>query len=612
MGATIVIEGGGTRTRAAFYTASGDLVRVVEGGPSNPVAYGAATATRRIAALARQALAGEDSSGLRVYAALAGVSDEALGAAMSAGIGRLLLPAEVWVTSDLHAMLHANAGSRPGILVIAGTGAAILAQDGLDMRLRAGGRGTLFGDTGSAYALAVAGLRACACARDGVGMQTCLTEMLPRHAGLTTFEAFVAWSSKATKQEVAGLAPIVTQAAEQGDTVARSCVKEEARQLSFLVTAVQEKLGLAPDVTLFEYGGLLSGCPLFREFFHQALRHCDSLKTVPCSITGHEALYCLSQLRTPPPWVYTWKRDEAPGLPLQPDTEMPYGGLPLDALSTDALVARMQAADQEAVAAVGEAAEAIATAVEQAARCIQEGGRIIYAGAGTSGRLGVLDASECPPTFGVSPERVRALIAGGDHALRFSVEGAEDSAEQGARDLQLLEARSCDFVVGIAASGNTPYVSGVFRAARAAGAVTALITSNPDGALEADIRIVMNTGPEVLTGSTRLKAGTAAKLALNRISTGAFTRAGFVYQGHMVGMLPKNAKLRGRAVRIVAELGGVAEGQALDALERSDYHIASALLMLRRPLTREEALDILARYGGNLRNALADTADKPR
>lgn len=608
MGAIVVIEGGGTRTRAAFYAASGNLVHVVEGGPSNPVAYGTTAAARQIVALVRQAIGDEDGGDLRIYAALAGVSTEALRASMSAGIGRILGPAEVWVTSDLHAMLHANAGSGAGILVIAGTGAAVLAQDSAGKQLRAGGWGTLLGDRGSAYALAVAGLQAGARAYDGTGMETCLTRRLPEQVGLTSFKEFIPWSASATKRDIAKLAPAVTRAAKEGDAVACSCVEEESYQLAFLTTVVQEKMSLSPKVPLYEYGGLLSGCPLFREQFHRSLLHCDTLRPVPCPTTGHEAVYRLSQLPVPPPWVSVWKREMVKAACPVSDTEMSDSEIPLDTLSTAELVRRMHRANLEAVTAVGEAAEAIACAIEQAARSIREGGRIIYAGAGTSGRLGVLDASECPPTFGVPPDRVCALIAGGDHALRYSVEGAEDSLEQGAADLRLLNVLPRDFIVGIAASGNTPYVDGVFQAARAAGATTALITSNPDGTLEADIRIVAATGPEVLAGSTRLKAGTAAKLALNMISTGAFTQAGYVYQGRMVGMTPTNTKLRGRAVRIVAELGETTEDRAAEALDRSEYHIAAALLMLRLPLTREEALGRLAQFEGNLRNALVDVA----
>lgn len=603
----IVIEGGGTHTTAALYDDLGKVVRVSEGGPSNPVAYGVPVAARRIASLAQQVHGVGDAKEVRLYAALAGAFNEELCAALAAAIGKSFCAAEVWVTSDLHAMLHANAGSGAGLLIISGTGAAVLGQNDAGARLRAGGWGTLFGDDGSAYAVAASALRACARAYDGVGLDTVLVRDMPVAAGLTSFPAFIGWSVTATKRDIAGLAPVVANAAERNDSVAFSCIDEEAYKLAFLATIVQEKLALEPEVPFFEYGGLLLGCPLFRDSFHKALLHADALHVAPCAEQGHEAVYRLSYLKTPPPWVSVWRRKETTSLFSVPDTEKWDADTPLDALSARELVARMHAADQDAVTAAGEAGDAIAKAVECAARSLRDGGRIIYAGAGTSGRLGVLDASECPPTFGVSPERVCGLIAGGDGALRFSSEGAEDDAARGAADLRRLQVNAVDFVTGIAASGNTPYVGGVLEAARAAGAATALITSNPESVLEADIRIIMDTGPEVLAGSTRLKAGTAAKLALNMISTGAFTQAGFVYQGRMVGMTPANEKLRQRAARIVAELAHTTESRAAQALKESEYQIATAILMLRGRLSRENAAEILARYDGNLRDALSNT-----
>ncbi len=605
MSAIIIIEGGGTRTRAAVYDDGGTALRALEGGPSNPAAYGVDSTARCIASLARQALGVSDFRAVRVYAALAGVFNGDMRRAVASALGRRLRPLVLWVAPDLHTMLCANAGSGAGVLVIAGTGAALLAQDGAGKIQRTGGWGVLFGDEGSAYAVAVAALRACARACDGVGPDTALVQALPASAGLASFQEFIGWSARAGKGGIAALAPAVAATARDGDRVACACIEDEADKLAALVEGAAKKLGLTPDVPVFEYGGLLEHCELFRHTFRNTLRR-RGITPTPCIKKGREAVYCLAEMETPPPWVSVWTRDAETGGAGLSATEMTDVGILLDALSVRDLVARMHGADEDAVAAAGEATEALAAAVERAARSLQEGGRIIYAGAGTSGRLGVLDASECPPTFGAPPERVCGLIAGGDRALRFSVEGAEDDRAQGAADVRALQVTARDFVAGIAASGNTPYVGGVLEAARAAGAATALITSNPDSMLEADIRIVMNTGPEVLAGSTRLKAGTAAKLALNTISTGAFTLAGYVYRGRMVGMIPANEKLRGRAARIVAELGGATEARAAQVLEESGYHIATAILMLRRRLTRQAATRELDRHEGNLRQALAD------
>lgn len=605
MGMVIVVEGGGSHTQAALYDDAGTALRENRGGPSNPAAYGVDASARCIASLARQVLGEADSGTVRLIAALAGASNDGLRSSVAAAIGVLFPAAEVRVTSDLYALLYANAGEAPGVLVIAGTGAAVLAQDDSGTLVRTGGWGTLFGDEGSSYAVVQSALRACARALDGVAAETALTRALPPAANLNTFSDFIGWQATATKRDVAALAPGVAREAENGDPIARACIEEEARRLAALAVSARERLGLPPKTPLFEYGGLLEKCGMFRTAFREAVGRHSDMQPAPCPKRGLEAVFRLSCQRETPSCVAIWTTASTPSAPILPDTESASAETPIDSLSTMEFVRRMHLADEAAVAAVTGAFTGIAEAVEKAARSIRRGARIIYAGAGTSGRLGVLDASECPPTFGVPPDRVCALIAGGDRALRCSVEGAEDDADRGAADLESLHPQAADFVVGIAASGTTPYVDGVLSAARAAGAPTALITSNRNSPIAADLRIVLETGPEVLAGSTRLKAGTATKLALNMISTGAFTQAGFVYQGRMVGMTPANEKLRGRAARIVSELSGVPEAGAAGLLEACGYHIGTAILMARQGLTQDEAAAVLENHGGNLREALS-------
>ena len=277
----------------------------------------------------------------------------------------------------------------------------------------------------------------------------------------------------------------------------------------------------------------------------------------------------------------------------------------LDTLDTLDMVRAMHAADREAVAAAGAKAGPIAAVVEAVAAALRKGGRLIYCGAGTSGRLGVLDASECPPTFGVDPDTVVGLIAGGETALRNSVEGAEDDERQGAADLAARAPGPEDVVVGIAASGTTPYVLGALREARQRGARTALVCCNPHAPADAaDLLVAMDTGPEVLTGSTRLKAGTATKLALNMITTCAMARAGLVYEGYMVGMRPVNAKLRARAARIIAALCAVDEAEGARLLAEALGDIRAAVVMGRRGVDREAARALLDAAHGDLRAAL--------
>lgn len=252
--------------------------------------------------------------------------------------------------------------------------------------------------------------------------------------------------------------------------------------------------------------------------------------------------------------------------------------------------------DQNVAAVVGHVLPQIAQAVDVIAAGMRRGGRLIYAGAGTSGRLGVLDASECPPTFGTERDRVVGVIAGGDRALRTPIDGAEDNEAWGEADICRLKIGPDDVVVGISASGNTPYVVGAVRQAKALGAATvALCNAVPSAVAEAaDIAILPIVGPEVIMGSTRMKAGTADKMVLNMISTAVMVKLGKVYQNLMVDLSADNRKLRDRAVRIVMEAVGVARPEAEAALEASGGAVKPALLTLLCGCNLETAREILA------------------
>lgn len=278
----------------------------------------------------------------------------------------------------------------------------------------------------------------------------------------------------------------------------------------------------------------------------------------------------------------------------------------LDALSTLELVTRFNQQDALVAGAVQATLPDVARAVDAAAASLKAGGRIIYMGAGTSGRLGVLDASECPPTFGVPHGLVVGLIAGGPGALLKAVEGAEDNARFGEDDLQALNLTAQDLVVGLAASGRTPYVIGGLKFARRTGCTTVAISCNPDSpvAYEADIAISPVVGPEALTGSTRLKSGTAQKLVLNMISTGAMVKFGKVYQNLMVDMKATNVKLVDRACRMLMEATGVAREQAQAVLKQTDYDVKPAILMVLSGLDAQAAREKLDLHHGFLRAAL--------
>ncbi|HSN91400.1 MAG TPA: N-acetylmuramic acid 6-phosphate etherase [Anaeromyxobacteraceae bacterium] len=251
-----------------------------------------------------------------------------------------------------------------------------------------------------------------------------------------------------------------------------------------------------------------------------------------------------------------------------------------EGLSPGRTLAILHTGHRDAVRAVGRALPALARLAEAAARSLAEGGRIVYVGAGTSGRLAALDAAECPPTFGVSPARVVAVVAGGARALRRAVEGAEDDAAAGAVALRRLRPGRRDLVLGISASGTTPFVLAALGEARRAGARTGLLTSNPRARPPVHCRAVLATGPEMVAGSTRLKAGAAAKMALGLLSTAAFARLGAVRRGRLSALSATSAKLRRRAVGTVAELGGVTPARARRALQRAGWRVADALAAL--------------------------------
>jgi N-acetylmuramic acid 6-phosphate etherase len=279
----------------------------------------------------------------------------------------------------------------------------------------------------------------------------------------------------------------------------------------------------------------------------------------------------------------------------------------LDELDPAALVALMNAEDQKVAGAVARSAGAIARALDGIAERLRGGGRLFYVGAGTSGRLGVLDASECPPTFGCPPGQVVAVIAGGPAAITAAAEGAEDDAAQGARDLRERGAGPRDAVVGISASGRTPYVLGALAHARDAGALTVGIACNePSPVLAASaIPIPLPVGPEVLAGSTRLKAGTATKMVLNMLSTGAFVRLGKTYGNLMVDVAATNEKLRARALRIVRAATGATDGVAAAALAAAGGEAKTAIVALARSVDPDQARRLLALARGHVRQALA-------
>lgn len=278
----------------------------------------------------------------------------------------------------------------------------------------------------------------------------------------------------------------------------------------------------------------------------------------------------------------------------------------IDTSTTEEIVRLISAEDRLVIEAVAKEVPNIVKAADVIAESLKNGGRLIYTGSGTSGRLGILDAAELLPTFGVGEDQVKALIAGGTTAVFSPVERAEDDYEAGQRDVEALDLTDKDVIIGITASGRTPYVLAGLHVAAKVGAATIGLTCNSPSAIEeaAQITIAPIVGPEIITGSTRMKAGTAQKMVLNMLSTTAMIRLGKVYQNFMVDMIPTNAKLRQRAQHIVVETTGVTMDRAKQCLEEADWNIKAAIIMAKANCTLPQALELLAQAEGVVGRAL--------
>ncbi|MCM3718695.1 N-acetylmuramic acid 6-phosphate etherase [Fictibacillus phosphorivorans] len=284
----------------------------------------------------------------------------------------------------------------------------------------------------------------------------------------------------------------------------------------------------------------------------------------------------------------------------------------IDELSTLEVVKKIHEADQSVASCITPALSEISKVAERVVQAFETGGRLIYIGAGTSGRLGVLDASECPPTYGTDPNLVVGLIAGGDYALQHAIEGAEDDSDLGKKDLQKINVTNKDVVVAIAASGRTPYCLGAMEYAKNQGAYTAAVVCSLNSPMEsvADTSITVVTGPEVVTGSTRMKAGTAQKLVLNMISTTSMIKWGKVYSNLMVDVQPTNVKLKQRARNIIMEAAGVSEKEAEQALKVQNGNTKAAIFQLVTGVSPDEVNIHLEKYNGRLKEAIKNYMQK--
>ncbi len=608
------VDGGGSKTEAVILSGEGEVLGRGRSGSSNHHLAGVEGALAALEAAMRAAAeaAGVSlSHAAAVVWALAGAGRPAEAQRLREMQARLLPAVPGQVVDDAVAALIGGAGRREGVVVIAGTGAIVYGENAAGHTARAGGWGHLL-DEGSGYALGLWACRAVARAADGRELPTRLSARLLQALALPSAAQLIPWLYDARRgvAEMAALAPLVLEEAEHGDLVATDGVLQAADALAEGVGAVARRLGWGNDrpFPVVLTGGLLLRSAFYRAVVAQAVQTRVPLarpqRPLADAAVGAAWLALALAGRSRP------HRAEPQALSrdgLWASEQRHVLTRDLDTRTTLEMVGLMHLEDRRAVAAVRSQLPAIAQAVEAIAARMKRGGRLIYIGAGTSGRLGVLDAAECPPTFNTKPGQVVGVIAGGQAALTEAVEEAEDRFDDGLQAMRDLEVGPEDSVVGIAASGRTPYVLGALTEARQRGALTvALICNLPAPLAEAAEHVIAPlVGPEVLAGSTRLKAGTVQKLVLNMLSTAVMVRLGKTYGNLMVDVQQHNAKLQARARRIVAQACDVSLDEAAAALARCGHDVKAAIVSTVLHCSPAEAREHLRRAGGNVRQAIA-------
>src|SRR5437660_1864257 len=578
------IEGGGTKTAWAL-VANGVIVESGKLPPSNLRLTPLDQITKIFRVLPREVN--------RIGVFLAGCATEEDRAALLKLARSVWSKANIVAGSDRDSGMAACLRDRDGIAVNAGTGSSVTGRSGRRIE-NAGGWGHILGDAGGAYFVSIRALRSILREYDLRRGERKFAANILRALGLNNFDELVRWAQTADKMEIASLAPVVFEAARKSDEAARQIIAAGVSALVDFTTAVSMRLQLeTPEVRLM--GGLFENQKFYGVAFAKALSE---------KIPGAEVALCESPPEVGAAWLGADERLQ------MAKTEEPAGAVQLvssteeanpksanlDRLSAREIVELFVAEEKSVEEGLRQCVDQLARAIELSASAIGSGGRIFYVGAGTSGRLGVLDAAEIPPTFGASPDLFQGIIAGGAPALRQSIEGAEDDARSGALAMDERGVKRDDIVIGISASGRAAFVMGALRRAREIGAQTILLTCNASvvagvsparlsaadtaastGDVDCDLTINLKTRPEIVTGSTRLKAGTATKVALNIISTGAMARLGRVRGNLMIDLQPTNKKLRERAIGLVSQLAGCDRESARSRLERADWNLRTAL-----------------------------------
>jgi N-acetylmuramic acid 6-phosphate etherase len=587
--AVLGIEGGGTKTTWALLTPEGKLLRQGAAGPGNTLLLGDAALEKLFRAIRRGA--GPDARAIGGAFAGCQLPEEKTRVEK---ILRLVWPKAgvVRVMEDTRSVLAAAFGDGPGIVVIAGTGSNVAGQHTASEPIeKAGGWGHLFSDRGSAYDLARRGLELAFDVYDKDKQVIPLAGEYLAATGKSSMEEMVPLLLQDTsKTTVAGWARCVLNAAQKGDGAAAELLDGAAAALAVRVRDVARRLSL-PKARVALVGGLFENHPGYVARFQSALAKAfpkaeSFLLTTPgvfgaARLAGLEALPSVERAHLNGKPIADPSRLAAFA---QASTEQRNPrSRGLDRRSIPELVDLFVREERHVGKALAAQRGPIAKAAALVAKKLAGGGRLFYVGAGTSGRLGVVDASEMPPTYNAPPEQVQAIIAGGPGAVFKSREGAEDSREAGVAELTARGLSRRDVVCGIAASGQTPFVLGALDHARKLGAGTILLTCNPRRSIRVPVGVEIDlpTGPEIVTGSTRLKAGTATKLVLNILSTIAMVRLGRVRDNLMVNVQATNDKLRARAVRLVEALAGCGADPAQAALEKAAWRVPEAVDFLK-------------------------------
>ena len=579
------IEGGGTRTTVLLAGEDDQVLASFNAGPANLRLMAPGDLQQHLRGIRDRLPMAPDRIGI----GLAGVRLEADHARLRAAVASVWPGTPCATSDDLMTALEAAdwlAECDVQVLVLSGTGSCITGRNHDGKSAKLGGRGHILGDRASACDIAQHALRAVMTLFDLENAWPPLGADILAHLQMNEPEDLIDWSMVATKTDLASLAIPVFHAAAHGDEIATAVLKKAAGRLTTDATACVERIAQPGERIQFVFNGAVllmnSGfanqvSALLQERFPDSLVTPLERPSVWGAIALARDARATAAIRPPATIGADGDAERHPVAASPTERRNPKTMRFAEAPIADGI--RMLL-DEEALVPKAVAAETanIEWAIRQVVRAFAEGGRLFYTGAGTSGRLGVLDASECPPTFRARREQVQGLIAGGRQALWCSVEGAEDDPEAGSRAIKKRRVNERDVVIGITASGHAPYVWGSLEEAKARGATTVLLCCNPayHGHDLPDRVISPDTGPEALTGSTRLKAGSATKLVLNLITTLSMTHSGKVLSNLMIDLNPSNTKLRDRALRIVCEITGEGPDQALAALEGSGWVVRAA------------------------------------